>query len=91
MGGGDKTRETKELLNKIYNSEHTVNKKISGSFLRRNIFKQYNLLLDQINQYTSPVATDMDKSSSLERMKVLINKSWLSLFCFHTVVYFRRY
>jgi hypothetical protein len=64
-----------ELLGKVYNSDHTVNKKVSGAFIRRKIFDQYNLLLDQIDQYYSPVATEPERSSAIERIKVLIHKS----------------
>jgi hypothetical protein len=75
MYDDDKTIETQELLDKIFNSEHTVNKKISGSFLRRKVFGQYNLLLDQINDYYSPVATQEDKVRAVEKIQVLINRS----------------
>ncbi|WP_338892236.1 HNH endonuclease [Aeromonas rivipollensis] len=67
--------ETEEILDKIFNSEHTVNKKVSCSFLRVKIYKQYNFLLDQINVYYSPVSTVADKYQAVERMKVLINRS----------------
>jgi hypothetical protein len=59
----------------VYNSDHTVNKRVSGAFLRRKIFDQYNLLLDQINAYYNPVATAYERDVSLERMQVLIHKS----------------
>ncbi|MBP3140233.1 hypothetical protein ACTFQF_16485 [Aliivibrio fischeri] len=71
----NKSNETQELLDKIFNSEHTVNKRISGSFLRRKVFEQYNLLLNQINDYYSPVATLKDQDIAIERMQVLIQKN----------------
>lgn len=66
---------TRELLERVYNSDRTVNKKVSGAFLRRKIFDQYNLLLDQINKYYNPVATDNERAVSLERMQKLIHRS----------------
>lgn len=75
MNGDKRTLETKAILDKIFNSEHTVNKKVSGSFLRRKIFDQYNLLLTQINNYYFPVATTIEKENAIERIKVLIHKS----------------
>ncbi len=75
MNDDIKTTETQELLDKIFNSEHTVNKKVSGSFLRRKVFEQYNLLLDQINAYYSPVATKTDKGQAIERIQVIIERS----------------
>lgn len=75
MKDDNKTREICELLEKIYNSEHTVNKRVSGSFLRRKIFEQYNLLLNQINEYYDPTATQQEKETAIDKIKVLINKS----------------
>lgn len=70
----DSAKATQELLNKIYNSEHTVNKKVSGSYLRKKIFDQYNLLLTQINSYYNPVATQAEKDAIIERIKLLTSK-----------------
>jgi len=70
-----KTESSRELLEKIYNSNHTVNKRVSSSFLRRKIFDQYNLLLDQVNDYYAPTATETEKNLSIEKIQTLINKS----------------
>lgn len=70
-----KTEETQKLLEKIYNSEHTVNKKVSGAFLRKKIFDQYNLLLDQVNDFYSPTATKPEKEVSISKIKVLTDSS----------------
>lgn len=69
-----RTIKTTELLAKVFNSDHTVNKKISSEFLRAKVFKQYNLLLDQIDAYFDPVATPDDKERSINRMKILIKR-----------------
>lgn len=66
---------TQELLDKIFNSEHTVNKKVSGSYLRRKIFDQYNLLLSQICNYYAPLATHGEKDLAIEKIKVLLDNS----------------
>lgn len=70
-----KVELTRQLLERVYNSDHTVNKKLTSAFLRRKIFDQYNLLLDQINAYYNPVATNGEREISLERMQKLIHKS----------------
>lgn len=75
MRNDEKTKTTHRLLDKIFNSEHTVNKKVSGAFLRTKIFSQYNLLLDQINDYYSPTALQHEKTIAIERIKVLIQRS----------------
>lgn len=70
-----RTVKTVELLVKVFNSNHTVNKRISSEFLRAKVFKQYNLLLDQIDSYFNPVSTPDEKAMSVERMRVLIQRS----------------
>lgn len=70
-----KTEETQKLLEKIYNSEHTVNKKVSGAFLRKKIFDQYNLLLDQVNNFYSATATRLEKEVAISKIKVLTDSS----------------
>ena len=75
MRADPKVELSVKLLERVYNSDHTVNKRVSGSFLRRKIFDQYNLLLDQINAFYNPVATDDEKEMSLKRMQLLIHKS----------------
>ena len=66
--------ETAELLDKIFNSEHTVNKRVSGASLRKKVFNQYCLLLDQINIYYARAATDSEKETALERIEVLTRR-----------------
>lgn len=75
MSTDPKVELSRQLLDRVYNSDHTVNKKISGAFLRRKVFDQYNLLIDQINCYYSPVATAGERATSLERMQNLIHRS----------------
>ena len=68
----DKTNLTAELLNKVFNSEHTPNKAVSSSYLRRRVFDQYNLLLTQLNNYYDPVALPKEKAVAIERIKLLL-------------------
>lgn len=71
----DKTLLTAELLARVFNSEHTPNKAISGTFLRKKVFAQYNLLLDQLNKYYDPVALKDEKKMAIERIKLLLKAS----------------
>lgn len=48
----EKTNSTVELLDKIFNSNHTPNKAVTASFLRKKIHEQYNKLLGKVR--TSP-------------------------------------
>ncbi|WP_417798038.1 HNH endonuclease [Terasakiella pusilla] len=67
-----KTQMTAELLDRVFNSDHTPNKAVTASFLRHKVFDRYNLLLDQLNKYYAPVALDKEKEEALERIKLLI-------------------
>ena len=68
----DRTKLTAELLDKVFNSEHTPNKAVSASFLRKRVFDQYNLLLTQLNNYYDPVSLPKEKESAVERIKILL-------------------
>ncbi|MBY8157876.1 hypothetical protein KW508_07675 [Vibrio fluvialis] len=71
----DKTKLTAELLDKVFNSEHTPNKAVSSSFLRKRVFNQYNLLLTQLNNYYDPVALPDEKRMAVDRIKLLLKAS----------------
>ena len=73
--GDDKTKLTAELLNKVFNSEHTPNKAVSASFLRKKVFDQYNLLLTQLQKYYDPVALPEEKENAVDRIKLLLKAS----------------
>ncbi|MEI7052142.1 HNH endonuclease [Pseudomonas koreensis] len=75
MSADPKVELSRQLLDRVYNSDHSVNKRVSGAFLRRKVFYQYNLLLDQINSYYNPVSTNSERETSLERMQKLIHRS----------------
>lgn len=68
----DKTNLTAELLNKVFNSEHTPNKAVSAAFLRRKVFDQYNLLLEELIIYYAPKALPEEKAMAVERIKLLL-------------------
>ncbi|EGR9010487.1 hypothetical protein P3498_01535 [Vibrio parahaemolyticus] len=71
----DKTKLTAELLDKVYNSEHTPNKAVSSAFLRKKVFDQYNLLLSQVNNYYKPMALQEEKDDAVARIKLLLKPS----------------
>ncbi|WP_235588143.1 hypothetical protein [Vibrio toranzoniae] len=60
-------------MDKVFNSEHTPNKAVSASFLRKRVFDQYNLFLKQLNNYYDPVALPEEKASAVERIKLLLH------------------
>lgn len=71
----NKTKLTAELLDKVYNSEHTPNKAVSSAYLRRKVFTQYNLLLSQLNEYYKPMALEREKDDAIARIKLLLKPS----------------
>ena len=68
----DKTQLTAKLLDKVFNSEHTPNKAVSASFLRKRVFDQYNLLFKELNNYYDPMALPEEKTMAVERIKLLL-------------------
>lgn len=66
-----KTITTAELLNKIFNSDHTINKEVTGSFLRRKVYDQLEHLNKHIRNYFAPDATLSEKNIAIEKMKIL--------------------
>ncbi len=73
--GSERAESTSRLLNKVFNSEHTINKRMTAASLRRRVFEQYSILQKQMEQYFSPVATEGDKLNAIEKMKILIDRS----------------
>ncbi len=69
----DQVKETEKLLEQIYNSDQTKNKKVSGSYLRKKIHTQYNLLYKWIMIYYAADATEEDKQNALDHIKILIS------------------
>lgn len=69
------TLSTRDLLDKVYNNDHTPTKKVSAAFLRSKIYTQYNILSDLMNDYYSLTATDGEKELALEKMSILIKRS----------------
>ncbi|WP_067221622.1 HNH endonuclease family protein [Marinomonas gallaica] len=71
----EKTQLTAELLDRVFNSEHTPNKAVTAAFLRQKVFNQYNLLFTQLTKYYDPVALDEEKALAVERIKLLLKPS----------------
>jgi 5-methylcytosine-specific restriction endonuclease McrA len=75
------TIETENLLDRIYNSENTVNKSITGSFLRKKIHTQYIIFIKWVTKYYAGDALETERIEALERIKVLMsNQSQFSAF-----------
>lgn len=74
MAQDQKTINTARLLDDIFNSERTVNKKITGAYLRKNVFKKYNRFLDLVNQYFDDELTQGAKDEALSRLRVLMSR-----------------
>jgi hypothetical protein len=78
---GARAIETEQLLEKIYNSEHTVNKAVTGSYLRKKINTQFILFNKWLIIYYAEDSLDNERVDALERIKVLMsNKSQYSAF-----------
>jgi hypothetical protein len=67
-----KTQETARLLNEIYNSNNTANKRVTASYLRSEVFRQYNYFMESVNAYFDKKADDADRAKALKEMKVMM-------------------
>lgn len=74
MDADDKTVETAHLLDEIFNTEKTINKKITGKYLRKKVFNKYNRFLELINIYIDDELPQERKNEALTRLQVLVSK-----------------
>lgn len=68
-----RTIETEKLLDKIYNSDHTVNKAVTGNYLRRTINTQFILFHKWLTIYYAEDSLEAERLDALERIKVLLS------------------
>ena len=74
MEDDGQVNETAELLYEIFNTDKTLNKKITGAYLRKKVFKSYNRVLELANRYFDNETPEERKNDALERLQVLMNK-----------------
>lgn len=67
----DVVLNTATLLNKIYNSEHTINKEVTGSFLRKKVFDEMIDLTMHMLNYLKKDTLEIEKPIILLRIKKL--------------------
>lgn len=71
----ESTLATAELLNKVYNSDHTDTKMVTAVALRKEVFKQFNIFLELQCEYFDETSLEVEKENAIERMKLLIMPS----------------
>lgn len=74
MSLDDKTRETAELIDEIFNTEKTINKKITGKYLRKKVFQKYNRFLALVNESLDDELPQARKDEALSRLRMLVSK-----------------
>lgn len=78
----DKTRITAELLDKVYNSDHTISKRLTSAALRSQITITTQKLIKNINEYYEDDTPKQQKKYLLEKMKTMIRRdAAFSSFC----------
>lgn len=75
MHDDEKTKETAKLIDEIYNSEKTVNKKITGQYLRKKVFQRYNRFLELVNCYFDEELSREKRDDALGRLRSLVSKN----------------
>ncbi len=74
MNGDDSTKNTVKLLEKIFNSTHSIDKELTSVALREKVFIQCNKLQKWHGIYRSDESIDRKKDEAIETMKELIKK-----------------
>lgn len=69
-----KTIQTATLIQKIFTDDNTGNKDITGTYLRKKVYKRYAQLLSYINTYIDDDALDSEKKDAILRIKNLMSK-----------------
>lgn len=78
----EKTLETAQLLNDIYNNDNTINKRLTARSLRAQVVQITHKLTQHMITYYSEDSTDEEKTDAINRMKIMIKKSYpYSAFC----------
>ncbi|MDC9529173.1 HNH endonuclease [Pseudoalteromonas sp. Angola-7] len=71
----EKTLTTTKLIQKVFNSTHTINKEVTSSYLRKNVFYQFNKFRDLQITYFDELTLDEKKQEALDKMKLLLKAS----------------
>lgn len=70
-----RTIETASLIRKIFTDDNTGNKDITGTYLRKRVYKRYAQLLGHINTYIDEYSLDCEKEDAILRIENLMKKN----------------
>lgn len=74
MCDDSKTRETAALIDEIFNTDRTINKKITGQYLRKKVFQRFNKFLELVNRYLDEELPQETRDEVLARLRVQMSK-----------------
>jgi hypothetical protein len=69
------TVETANLIRKVFTDDNTGNKDITGTYLRKRVYKRYSQLLSHINTYINEDSLDSEKIDAILRIENLMKKN----------------
>lgn len=69
-----KTIETATLIRKVFTDDNSANKDITGTYLRKRVYKRYAKLLSHINTYIDDDSLDTEKKDAILRIENLMSK-----------------
>ena len=70
-----KTIQTADLIRKIFNDDNTGNKNITGTYLRKRVYKRYAKLLEHINSYIDDDSLESEKIDAILRIRNMMNRT----------------
>lgn len=69
-----KTQETARLVDEVFNTNATINKKITGAYLRKKVFQRYNKFIELLNIYYDEELSQEKREEAASRMKQTVSK-----------------
>lgn len=70
-----KTIETANLISKIFNDDNTGNKDLTGTYLRKRVYKKYASLIKNMNVLIDDESMDDERSVAVNRIRALMGRS----------------
>lgn len=68
----EKTEQTAELIRRVFNSDNTGNKQVTGVYLRKRVFSQYWRFLKHLNIYIDEDSLPAEKALALDKIKNML-------------------
>lgn len=73
MDGSAQVQETARLIRRVFNEDNTGNKEVSGTYLRKRVYRRYAKLVEYMNIYINEDSLAHEKLDSVARIRNLMS------------------